>query len=892
MAETTTFILIIDKDGNGIRYNRKGEIIQEKTWYGPEFTSGQYKETKTGSLQNPQGISTEIERTGNVPPNFSGIIKNTATITATQQIPVSAQKPAPAPATSTAASPLPASVSVATTAPARSTTPKPFKVGQVIPESATKPKPNPTKTTYIPKIGAVYKIPAKTDPKLPNSQQYNIITVLSPTEAKLTRADGTSEFIELTAKDSYPILQKYADKGWGPPLVSVIVNKDTQGVVKNTGEVPQSTPESSPTVSSGSGDFSLPQAVDYKDRSKTDLLNDIEITNGLLSDSINGLQNIVIDPDVTPVKTLYDRIREGGVTPELREKYGEQIDDYLRKLEQKKAILEAVKEKQKNCPPASENNASWSAERECSDGFNYSQLRALEDQYEKEIRDAPDPCGKSTLAGINNALLKFFEFLKGVKKYYNLYVNGAIGKIRNLSSIIAKTSDIIASVLKLLVQRMRNFIVNLLRKLIEKAINKIFTSLTKALKNTVIKAIIDSLLCAFTKIIDGLSALVSDFLFSLIGNVINTAFCAVEQFTNALINNLSAQIDKTLGPILNGINDVLGGVAKVAGSVFQAIDFILGFESFLCAKPDCPQIKSFKADAWAGPTPSMIEAFNNFLPIPDGAQAENWVLDQVDQFLDKNNVLTGATIFGDKYSDLDKNISGKDQALLGPCNTGAWRCGPPQVEFFGGGGAGAVGKAVVNNIGEVLGVNLFYGGEGYTSPPFVTFKDNCGSGNFASGYTIINDSGEVIKVIMVNSGTGYLPAPTGVDEFGIEDEEFGQQIVNDTREYVACLDEIEIIATGIGYSSQDSVSITPDVPGLQVKIQMTEIGQIVAMEVISAGCGVIETPEITINSSTGAGLQVRPILSFYDKNEYVTNIERRPDFNAENLVQVIQCVYN
>lgn len=882
MAETTTFILIVDKDGNGIEYNRKGEVIGTN-WYGPDFTSGQYKRTITGSLQNPQGISTEIERTGNVPPNFSGIIKNTATITAAQQ---TSAPPPPAPAPPPPAStPAPAPVPVTTT---------PFKVGDKIPESATKPKPNPTKTTYVPKIGAVYRYPLDVDKTLPVSKQvqtYRIITVLSPTQAKITNPDGTSELATLT-KEDYKILQQYADKGWGPPLSQAIVNKGTQEVVQNTGEVPQSTPESPPIVSSGSGDFSLPQAVDYKDRSKTDLLKDIEITNALLSDSINSLQNIVIDPDVTPVETLYDRIREGGVTPELREKYGEQIDDYLRKLEQKKAILEAVKEKQKNCPPASENNASWSAERECTDGFNYSQLRALEKQYEEEIRDSPDPCGKSTLAGINNALLKFFDFLKGVKKYYNLYVNGAIGKIKNLSSIIAKTSDIIASVLKLLVQRMRNFIVNLLRKLIEKAINKIFTSLTKALKNTVIKAIVDSLLCAFTKIIDGLSALVSDFLFSLIGNVINTAFCAVEQFTNALINNLSAQIDKTLGPILNGINDVLGGVAKVAGSVFQAIDFILGFESFLCAKPDCPQIKSFKADAWAGPTPSMIEAFNNFLPIPDGEQTEKWVLDKVDQFLDRNNVLTGATIFGDKYSDLDKNISGKDQALLGPCNTGAWRCGPPQVEFFGGGGAGAVGKAVVNNIGEVLGVNLFYGGEGYTSPPFVTFKDNCGSGNFASGYTIINDSGEVIKVIMVNSGTGYLPAPTGVDEFGIEDEEFGQQIVNDTREYVACLDEIEIIATGIGYSSQDSVSITPDVPGLQVKIQMTEIGQIVAMEVISAGCGVIETPEITINSSTGAGLQVRPILSFYDKNEYVTNIERRPDFNAENLVQVIQCVYN
>lgn len=879
MAETTNFILIVDEKGNGIEYNRKGEVIGTN-WYGPDFTSGQYKRTITGSLNNPQGISTEIERTGNVPPNFSAIIKNTATITAAQQTPASAPTPTPAP------TPVPTPAPTPVPTPAPTPAPTPYKVGDTIPDSATKPKPIPTKTTYLPKIGAVYNVPSQSQ-----SEKTYTILILGPKEAKITNADGTTQIVPLD-KDNYLELQEYADKGYGPPLSPVIVEKSTGKVVENTGETTEKIPSNVPLITSVAAESGSSDFTDYVDRSRTELLQDIELSNALLKDSVNVLQNTVI-PDTKPPKTLADQINESGITDELLAQYPKEVGDYNQRLKQKQAILEAIKQKIKDCKPASETNASWSADRECSDGFNFSQLRALEKEYEDAVNDGPDPCGKSTLASINNALLKFFKFLKGVKKYYNLYVKGTINKIKNLSSIIANISQIIASVLKLLVQRMRNFLINLLRKLIEKAINKILTSLTKALKNTVIKAIVDSLICAFNKIIDGLSSLVADFLFSLIGNVINAGFCAVEQFTNALLNNLAASIDKAIAPILNGINDVLGGVAKIAGSVFQAMDYILGFEAFLCAKPNCPEIKSFKADPLYGPTPAMEEAFNNFLPIPDAAGAENWVLDKVDDFLNRNNVLTGATIFGDKYSDLDKNISSKDQALLGPCNTGAWRCGPPQVEFFGGGGIGAVGDAVVNSIGEVVGVNLRYGGTGYTAPPFVTFNDNCGNGNFASAYTITNSSGEVVKVIMVNSGIGYLPAPTGLDEFGLVDEEqlLGQQVVNQTREYVGCLDEIQVINTGIGYSPEDSVTIEPDIPGLQVGIQMTEVGQIVAMNVQTPGCGISEIPTITINSTTGAGLDVRPILTFTDKNQYVQNIQNRPDFNEEKVIKVTQCVY-
>ena len=60
--------------------------------------------------------------------------------------------------------------------------------------------------------------------------------------------------------------------------------------------------------------------------------------------------------------------------------------------------------------------------------------------------------------------------------------------------------------------------------------------------------------------------------------------------------------------------------------------------------------------------------------------------------------------------------------------------GPPKVEFFGGGGVGVKGNAVVGKDGSILGVHLISGGHGYKYPPIVKIKDggfNRGGGTVA-----------------------------------------------------------------------------------------------------------------------------------------------------------------
>ena len=73
------------------------------------------------------------------------------------------------------------------------------------------------------------------------------------------------------------------------------------------------------------------------------------------------------------------------------------------------------------------------------------------------------------------------------------------------------------------------------------------------------------------------------------------------------------------------------------------------------------------------------------------------------------------------------------------CDTAPFQCGPPSIVIFGGGGFGAAGNAVVDRIGQIVGIDLVSRGSGYTSPPFVSIVDNCQNGNYASAYTEIND---------------------------------------------------------------------------------------------------------------------------------------------------------
>lgn len=541
---------------------------------------------------------------------------------------------------------------------------------------------------------------------------------------------------------------------------------------------------------------------------------------------------------------------------------------------------------------------AWEKYIKSSDFARISQI------YNKE-RDLPDPCGKGELSKINIALKKFFTALKGIKEYGELYINGTINKISNVTNLIKSTAKIIAAVLKSLVNRLRDFLIDKIRKALDSVLDDILPTVAKQFKNTTIQLIIDQIFCSFKDIISNLINLVIDFLNQLIGKIINVPFCAAQQFVNALINNLAAIIDKALGPILDQVNDLLGGVGKIVGSVFEAIDYILGFESFLCAAPNCPELKEFKAGPWGGPSSDQVDTFNNFAKIPTAGG----IVGKVDDYI------SNIEIFGDRLGDASSPSPG-----ITECDADAYKCGPPKILIFGGGGIGAVGEAVIDNIGRTIGVSLLNRGSGYKRPPFVSFVDNCAT-TFTSGYAVIDDNpdsstnGQIIDIVMTNTAPS-APAD-GKDEYDYtllgslvdsSPTDGNNQITDD---YIVCLNGFTIVNTGTGYTENDNIQITPDIPGLNAAVSLTEFGQIIDIQITEEICGISGYPDIVIDSNTGEGAIIRPNLTFIKVledtpedpdivlDEPITTLRgrqvfaenlRKQGFTRKSVVRIIDCI--
>jgi hypothetical protein len=596
---------------------------------------------------------------------------------------------------------------------------------------------------------------------------------------------------------------------------------------------------------------------------------------------------------------------------ETKEKYNEALRQ-LGEAEDKLKGL-ASKDAGANCIARETIGKSWSLKEspDCTTIIKtkaYAQALSI---LQTEVA-LPDPCGKSDLAKINTELLKFFNTLKEIRKFGDTFINSAFNDIYRIQNLIRNTASIVGAVLKGLMQNLRNWLLDKIRRGIQDLIDMLFPTLAKNLKNTIIGQIIDNVLCAFKGIIGNLGSLVGDFLFELVGKVVNAPLCAVQQFTNGLINNVVALVDDALGPVLDGINDLLSGVGKIAGSIFEAIDFILGFEAYLCQKPNCPEIKAAKLGPWSNnPSKPFGSGFSNFLDNAEKNLSQEGIQGWVD----------GLSIFGGTLGDL----SDAPDAPF-PCDTNPFQCGPPSIEIFGGGGIGAVGKAVVNELGQIYGINIENGGAGYSRPPFVSIVDACDNGNYASAYAEIDYNpqsstyGQVTNIVMVNHGNGYLNEPNGLDEFdnpvdSAQDSSVigtvpvpGELLDSGVNDYVVCLDGFEIISTGLGYSPLDEIIITPDLPNLEAGVRMTEAGQIFEINLREKVCGLIDIPEITINSDTGEGAKIRPKLSFIKITDDIEEelppqtiiaVDKTTASDASiaslaqrNVVRVIDCVGN
>ena len=440
--------------------------------------------------------------------------------------------------------------------------------------------------------------------------------------------------------------------------------------------------------------------------------------------------------------------------------------------------------------------------------------------------------------------------------------------------------------------------------------------------------------CAFRNIMKNLTGMVGNFLNQIMDRFINTPMCAVENFVGSLLGKISGLIDGAVHSVMAPIKALLAGM----GVASSALDDVMGFAtdalSFLSCDqdPKCSDVKEWNPVNG----PEITATLDLFSIVSKAKEAADLVKGGIE----------GIGNIGDAISDVAKNAN-FDDVFTDTCNVGPVFCGPPTVEFIGGGGSGATGNVIVSAITTVLGVDIITPGGGYIGPPRLKFIDSCDKGKGARGTAVVED-GKVVKVIMDDTGIDYIPSPdgsqggdgrtwaekdettvkrsngtydtpykpgttltvcpgdevthpggqteiiAGTDCKGITTQpavdvsEGGKFPSTSTGDYPVVLeiDSINITNPGLGYDcSKDKVVIEPS-NGAEFKLKCDPLGSIIGVDVINGGIGFNSDPDIYIQSDSGYNARLMPVFKVNRIGEDIAPEAVAPT----GVIQVIDCV--
>ena len=209
---------------------------------------------------------------------------------------------------------------------------------------------------------------------------------------------------------------------------------------------------------------------------------------------------------------------------------------------------------------------------------------------------------------------------------------------------------------------------------------------------------------------------ITNSLLSFVGQILNAAACFIDNFVGQMLKSIFDKIASLVEGPLQELSNFLGGAL---GSVSSLLSKAMGIANFIktllnCEDRNCAE-RSESYDFKYGPKQEDVDRFN--------------------KILNQAGVGGAANLINDLSEDLE--LEGGYDLGSGNCNPNILRCGPPEIQIIGGGGIGALAKAVVNDAGRVIGADMSVLGLGYVEPPMVSIRDGCRKGQFARGRAIL-----------------------------------------------------------------------------------------------------------------------------------------------------------
>jgi len=459
--------------------------------------------------------------------------------------------------------------------------------------------------------------------------------------------------------------------------------------------------------------------------------------------------------------------------------------------------------------------------------------------------------GKGFMNELSRSLASFIEVTGKLEKFQDTYIDPVMDELRDVQKLVSDTAQLISGAYAQVIRLARKFLFAKIYELVEQLMG--FLQLDSLLKDIAVKKAVDSIYCVIEKIIKSLQKVIEDFLIGLIGKIVQAPLCAAEQFLGGLNTKMFNEIESAIGDAMSSLSGILGPIGNFMGYIEKAMGYVqIGLKFLACEDQECEP----EPYDWAlnfGPTKQQKLDFKKTIDISSKfnvAGIGKSVTDGIDKF------------FGLDEDDIEN--AERVAEIIGDCPINNKVCGPPKIEIFGGGGIGAAANAVINEFGEIVGVNMQSLGVGYTEKPYVSIIDNC-DGRGAEGEAIVRN-GQVINIIIRRGGGGYQVPENVSDGEGID--------------VVGEIEGVEIIRTGRDYKPGDL--ITSRCGTLEPILDGT--GRIVGANVVNAEVGCKVIPKLSINSDTGYGALLRPIMRYKKVEDYDSTIP------ADSTMRVVDCV--
>jgi hypothetical protein len=439
----------------------------------------------------------------------------------------------------------------------------------------------------------------------------------------------------------------------------------------------------------------------------------------------------------------------------------------------------------------------------------------------------------SKIEKIQNELENAIKFLENIKSYPNLAQEWIDDRVDELCEEVSKkiegiTNDIVSGVVNDTYEKLQDplkqgaeAVNDKVKSAVEAATGSGSTGRlagAKAQEATIkpVQELQKLIPCLISNIIKGLGGLIGDMVCALLKNVANVVKCVIDQFIGGLLNGI-------IDLIISGMSAVLGGISlllsfsgfNLGESIRQSAEGALGIPfSFNCGEePEEEGVEKWTIGS--GPEQSSSFNINDILSVANTASAIA---------SDPASALSGLAGIAGSLDFLSPDISIPDVGgVIGKCYAGPpLACLPPTINIFGGGGSGAsalpIFGSVVGDTASIIGALITSGGSGYTYPPFVSIKDNCGKGYGGVAQSVIRN-GEVIDITINSEGEGYTKGENPdvtisnviVENPGFNYQKTDEAVDNLGNEYDLVIDNGSIV-----YATPINISEVNDRPVIRV----------------------------------------------------------------------------